>query len=105
MENRKKPRRAVALRYDAQNEPAPKVIAKGDRLVADKIVELAEQYGVHIHHDPDLAALLGSLDVDTYIPEPLYLAVAEVLAFVYRLNEKVQSDGTITPSTPRRPSG
>ena len=83
-----KPRRAVALRYDQQADAAPRIIARGDRLLAERIIELARAHGVHVHEDPDLVALLAKLPVETTIPEPLYRAVAEVLAFVYRLNQR-----------------
>lgn len=81
-------RKAVALRYDPGHDAAPRVVAKGAGLLADRIVELARQHGVHVHEDPELAALLSRLQVDADIPEELYRAVAEVLAFVYRLNRR-----------------
>lgn len=81
-------RRAIALRYDAARDSAPKVIARGRGYTAEKIVELARQHGLPVHHDPDLAALLAELEVNQEIPEDLYKAVAEVLAFVYRLSRK-----------------
>lgn len=81
-------RRAVALRYNAHSDPAPKVVAKGDRLLADRIIALAREHNIHVHEDPALASLLAKIDVDAYVPEELYRAVAEVLAFVYRLNNK-----------------
>lgn len=79
-------RKAVALRYDAESEQAPKIAAKGAGYLADRILEIAEENGVFIHEDPDLVAVLAKLDVNTEIPENLYRAVAEILAFVYRLN-------------------
>lgn len=82
-------KRAVALRYDAQKDNAPRVVAKGDRILAERIIELAKEHGIHVQEDPDLCALLAKLDVDAFIPEELYRAVAEVLAFVYRLNNKL----------------
>lgn len=82
-------KRAVALRYDQSSEAAPRVVAKGERLTAEKIIALAEEHGVHVHEDPDLVAVLSKLDVNAEIPEELYRAVAEVLAFVYRLNSRI----------------
>jgi flagellar biosynthesis protein len=82
-------KKAVAIRYDQERDSAPRVIAKGDRLLAEKIIETAREHGVTLREDPDLVAVLSKLDVDTEIPEELYKAVAEVLAFVYRLNNKV----------------
>jgi len=88
MTDKPKPTRpkAVAVRYEADRDVAPRVVAKGAGMVAERIVETAQAHGVHIHEDPDLVAVLSTLDVDTPIPESLYRAVAEVLAFVYRLN-------------------
>lgn len=80
--------KAIALRYDEEKDGAPKVVAKGAGLVAERIVDIAREHDVHIHEDPDMVAVLSKLDVDTHIPEELYKAVAEVLAFVYRLNAK-----------------
>lgn len=79
-------RKAVALRYAADKDAAPKVIAKGAGLLADKIIELARENGIHVQEDRDLCEILSKLNVDTEIPENLYRAVAEVLAYVYRLN-------------------
>lgn len=84
-------RRAVALRYDAEQERAPKVVAKGAGLVAEQIIALAKEHGIHIHEDPNLVTILAKLDLDTEIPEELYHAVAQVLAFVYRLNQRMDS--------------
>jgi len=85
--------KAVALRYDAAKEAAPRVVAKGVGLVAQRIIEIARAHGVHIYQDPDLVAVLSKLDVHVEIPEELYRAVAEVLAFVYRLNQRLGAPG------------
>jgi flagellar biosynthesis protein len=82
-------RKAVALRYERGTDKAPRLVAKGDRLLADRIVEIARAHQIHVHEDPDLVAALATLDVDREIPESLYYAVAEVLAFVYHLNQKM----------------
>ncbi len=82
-------RKAVALRYDAERDSAPRLTAKGSGVVADRIIEIAKEAGVHIHEDPDLIAVLSKLDVEAQIPEDLYKAVAEVLAFVYKLNRRM----------------
>jgi FlhB-like protein len=81
-------RKAVALRYDTANDAAPTVIAKGERLIAERIIAMAHEHKIHIHEDPDLVAVLSKLAVDTPIPEELYRAVAEILAFVYRINQR-----------------
>ncbi len=87
----KQPRRkAVALRYDRRKDQAPRVIAKGTGLLAERIIALAREHGVRIHEDPELVALLSKLDISVEIPEDLYRAVAEVLAFLYRLDRRAQ---------------
>ncbi len=85
---RQKVRKAVALRYDTEEDTAPRIIAKGQRIIAEKIIALAKEHGIHVHEDPDLVAVLSKLDLNIPIPESLYQAVAEVLAFVYRLNKQ-----------------
>ena len=79
-------KRAVALRYQAEDDPAPRVLAKGQGALADRILSIAREEGIHVQEDPDLLMLLAKLEVNDTIPEELYRAVAEVLAFVYRLN-------------------
>ncbi len=92
-EQKKKPgafKRAVALRYDTETEAAPRIVAKGQRLLAEKIIALAQQHNIPVHPDPDLSAVLAQLEVGVEIPPELYQAVAEILAFVYRLNRKMR---------------
>ncbi len=81
-------RRAVVLRYTADRESAPHVSAKGAGFLADRILEVARENGIPIHSDPSLVAVLSQLDLNAEIPEPLYQAVAEVLAFVYRMDQR-----------------
>jgi len=76
---------AVALRYDRQTMKAPKVVAKGERLIAQRIKELARKHGVPIVEDRPLARMLLRVALDAEIPVTLYRAVAELLAYVYRL--------------------
>lgn len=78
---------AAAIKYDSTSYDAPKVTARGRGFIADKIIEKAEEFGIPIRNDPDLVQILGKLDVGTEIPVELYRAVAEILAFVYSLNE------------------
>ena len=85
MDKRKK---AVALRYEAEKDHAPRLTAKGSGLIAEKIIHLARTHGIPIKEDPDLVEVLVQLDWLEQIPPQLYQAVAEVLAFVYRLNQK-----------------
>ncbi|MCD6308560.1 MAG: EscU/YscU/HrcU family type III secretion system export apparatus switch protein [Candidatus Latescibacteria bacterium] len=77
---------AAALRYRRDDDSAPRLVAKGMGKLAERIVEAAKKAGVPIHEDPDLLALLMALDIDEVIPPEMYVAVAEVLAFVYHVN-------------------
>jgi flagellar biosynthesis protein len=74
-------RAAVALRY-ADGDAAPTVVAKGRGLVADEIVRRAQEAGVFVHDSRELVALLMQLDLDERIPPALYVAVAELLAWL-----------------------
>lgn len=80
-------RRAVALRYQRARDAAPRVTASGRGLVAETILKKAREAGVTLMEDPDLVNLLGKVPVGDVIPPDLYKAVAEVLAYVYRLNK------------------
>ena len=85
---------AVALKYDAAKDPAPVVVAKGLDDLALRIRKVAEEAGVRLVQDPPLArALYRAADIGQVIPEELYKAVAEVLAYVYRLSGKAPREG------------
>ena len=79
-------KRAVALRYDRHRDQAPRVTAKGRGPVAEKIIELARQAGVPVKEDHDLVEVLSHLDLNAEIPPETYVVVAEILAWVYRVN-------------------
>ena len=81
---------AVALKYDKEKDTAPRVIAKGLRLKAEKIKEIARQYNVPVMRNVGLANALYRVDVGEEVPEELYDAVAEVLYFVYALQQEQQ---------------
>jgi len=82
-------RYAVALRYEPVRNPAPTVVAKGMNLVAQKILEIARENGVpEVENKPLAQTLYRTLEIGSEIPPPLYKAVAEVLAYVYRLKAK-----------------
>jgi len=96
MESKSSPRRrAVALRYDDLKDPAPRVVAKGQGEIAGKIIDLARRHGVPIHEDPDLVEVLAKIELEQVIPPALYQAVAEVLAFLYRLNAQQRGAGLV----------
>lgn len=78
-------RRAVALRYARGDRAAPRVVAKGEAPVAERILALAEEHGVPIHRDPDLVELLSASEVGDEVPEEVYAAVARLLAFLWEL--------------------
>ncbi|MDP1996710.1 MAG: EscU/YscU/HrcU family type III secretion system export apparatus switch protein [Gallionella sp.] len=78
---------AVALSY-GQNQGAPKVVAKGRGLIAQAIIERAKQHGIFVHESEDLVGLLIKVELDQQIPQQLYLAVAELLAWLYRLEHE-----------------
>lgn len=86
MEKGKKTERAVALVYDKTRAAAPQVVASGKGKIAAKIIETARESGVYIKEDPDLLELLAKVPTGEVIPVELYQAVAQILAFVYRVN-------------------
>jgi flagellar biosynthesis protein len=80
---------AVALAYSA-GEAAPRVVAKGKGLIARQIIERAREAGVYVHESPEMVALLMQVDLDERIPPQLYVAVAELLAWLYRTEQAAQ---------------
>ncbi len=84
---------AVALGYDLESDAAPKVLAKGFGFRAEDILRQAEAHGVPVRQDADLAGTLSALNVGALIPPELYAAVAEVLAFLYRMNQLASQRG------------
>lgn len=85
------PRRALALQYDGLG--APRLTAKGCAEIAERIIAIAEENGIPLYEDPGLAAALAHLDLGDEIPELLYMAIAEVLAFVYDLDSLKSKTG------------
>ncbi|TCK06563.1 EscU/YscU/HrcU family type III secretion system export apparatus switch protein [Phorcysia thermohydrogeniphila] len=76
-------KKAVALKYEREKDNAPKVLAKGKGIIAEKIVELAKKHDIPVIEDNELVSFLVSLDLGEEIPPSLYKAVAKVLALVY----------------------
>ena len=93
-ENQKEEKRlqAAALRYRRKEDLAPKLLARGEGKVAEKIIDLAKQHGITISKDPDLVTILSKIDIGEMISQEMYEIVAELLVFVYRLKEKWQED-------------
>jgi len=81
---------AAALQYEQDKDKAPRITAKGKGLIAEKIIELARENGIPIQQDPALVQILCKLDIDEEIPVELYRAIAELLAFVYSMNERLR---------------
>jgi flagellar biosynthesis protein len=81
------PTQATALKYDIQSQKAPEVVATGSGEIAEEIVRVAETHSVPVYHDPSLANALGQLELGSMVPPELYKAVAEVLVFVYSLDQ------------------
>jgi flagellar biosynthesis protein len=77
---------AVALRFQPLQDAAPRVVAKGSGFVAEKILELARKHHIPIRQDKNLIQVLSLLDLNEEIPPTVYKAVAEILAFVYRVS-------------------
>jgi len=81
---------AVALQYDGRR--APRVTAKGEGLTAQQIIEIAEQHGVPLQAKPELVKILSEIPLGDEIPQELYIAVAEVIAFAYFVSGRVPGD-------------
>ncbi|MDP2752479.1 MAG: EscU/YscU/HrcU family type III secretion system export apparatus switch protein [Rhodocyclaceae bacterium] len=79
---------AVALAY-APGDAAPRIIAKGRGLIAEEIILRAKSHGIYVHESPELVTLLSQVDLDSHIPPQLYIAIAELLAWLYRLEQKL----------------
>jgi len=84
--------KAVAVRYRQNRDNAPRVIAKGEGLVARRIREIAQEHGIPIRRDDDLVELLAQVELDREIPPELYHAVAEILSWIYRANEEMRRE-------------
>ena len=92
-------REAVALAY-TQADAAPRVVARGRGLVAEQIIARAHEHGVYVHESPELLTLLMQVDIDQHIPSELYLAVAELLAWLYHV-ERGENTPPPNPALPK----
>jgi len=81
---------AIALKYDESIDDAPSIVAKGEGLIAEQILQKATEHHVPVYEDPTLIELMGELNINDKIPEDLYSAVAEVFVFIYRMDQKLQ---------------
>jgi flagellar biosynthesis protein len=83
-------RSAVALAYAGGSRGAPRVSAKGRGLIADEIIRRAKESGVFVHESRELVGLLMQVDLDRHIPPELYVAVAELLAWLHRVENGLE---------------
>ena len=81
-------KKAVAIKYKPRESSTPSVVAKGAGEIADRIVKIAREHGIPVREDPDLVETLSKLDLDQEVPPELYHVIAEVLAWVYKINGK-----------------
>lgn len=84
------PQQAVALKYDMEQDRAPKVVAKGRGHVAENILAAAQKNTIPVYQNKSLVNMLMALDIDREIPPELYRTIAEVLAYVYRIDKKAK---------------
>ncbi|NGP44141.1 FhlB domain-containing protein [Bacillaceae bacterium SIJ1] len=87
MENLKQQKKAAALSYDSEALSTPKLVAKGSGDTAEAILARAKAHGIPIHEDANLTEALQVLELNQTIPEALYSVVAEILAYIYHVNE------------------
>lgn len=91
---------AIALAYQT-GDAAPKVVARGRGIIAKAIIERAKEHGVFVHESEELVGLLMKVELDEHIPPQLYLAVAELLAWLYQLEHKeIPANFNIQPGKP-----
>ncbi|RFB19078.1 type III secretion system protein [Bacillus sp. HNG] len=83
--------KAVALSYDEKLDSEPKVVAKGKGIIAQNIIEMAEAHGIPIQEDTALVELLGELKLNEGIPEDLYQVIAEIFAFIYKMDKSIEN--------------
>ncbi|RAP30148.1 EscU/YscU/HrcU family type III secretion system export apparatus switch protein [Brevibacillus laterosporus] len=81
-------KKVVALRYKEDQDEAPRLVAKGGGYIAENILQKAKEHNIPVQEDPSLLEVLSKLDLQQQIPPELYQVVAEILAFVYRLDKK-----------------
>ncbi|WP_243373933.1 EscU/YscU/HrcU family type III secretion system export apparatus switch protein [Geotalea sp. SG265] len=86
-------KKAVALAYNPAGDYAPRVVTKGCGITAEAIIALARENGVYVHESPELVNLLLKVDQDCFIPPELYRAVAELLAWLYQLEQQAGAPG------------
>lgn len=81
---------AVALQYNPEKNNAPIVVAKGQGDIAKKILELAEEHEIEVRKDEDLLQILRAVDINQEIPAEAFMAVAEIISYIYKVNGKMK---------------
>ncbi len=81
-------KKAVGLKYKKDEDKAPKIIAKGEGELAERIIKIAEENGIYIKEDKALVEILEKLNIYEEIPEELYGIIAEILLYVYEIEKK-----------------
>ncbi|MCO7174679.1 EscU/YscU/HrcU family type III secretion system export apparatus switch protein [Sporolactobacillus kofuensis] len=89
MTQRENKKKAVALSYVQGADRAPRVTAKGEGEIAQRMIDTAKEHNIPIQEDPALVSMLGKLDLNQMIPQELYQAVAEIFAFIYTIDNQV----------------
>jgi flagellar biosynthesis protein len=84
-------KKAAALQYERDHDAAPRLLAKGQGHVADRILEIAQQNQIPVHQDPALIEILSKMDLQEEIPAECYRVVAEILAFIYKTQQKLRN--------------
>ena len=89
MDDSEQPKKtAVAVQYESNANSAPRVVAKGSGFIAGQIIKAAAQHGIPIYQNSTLSSMLMAVELDKEIPPEMYQAVAEVLAYIYRLDQR-----------------
>jgi flagellar biosynthesis protein len=86
-------------------DEAPRLLAKGQGVIADRILEIAREHGIPVHQDRTLVDVLSRLDVEEQIPPELYLVVAQVLAFIYAAEAAAAAPAAVSPNLPESDLG
>jgi len=87
MADQTKPKKAAALRYNPGLDQSPTMVGAGSGKIAEQILKLAKEHNIPIHEDADLVEILAHLNPGDEIPPATYVVVAEILAFIYKVNE------------------
>lgn len=82
-------KKAIGIGYNKDKDSSPKLIAKGEGFTAERIIEIAKEYGIYIKEDASLLEILYKLDLNDEIPSELYSVIAEIFKYVYELEKRV----------------